>query len=181
MAPVASQSVVAGRTILTAASESGSTVIVQPMLLPFTCRFASFTVPPSTVKAWYRRVLKLSLNSSLNRIWKVNASVPLWLSGLDSRLTVSSDGAATTSPVAALVSVFFVARVVGKAHLHLDGLALVGVNQGCSWFRGVLDVRVRSCRRSVSTGSCTNRWSTRRCPRCRMCWPSGSPPPAPSR
>ena len=51
MAPVASQSVVAGRAILTAAFEFGSTVIVQPMLLPFTCRLACFTVPPSTVVA----------------------------------------------------------------------------------------------------------------------------------
>ena len=51
MAPVTPQSVVAGRTISTSALEAGSTVIVQPMLLPFTCLCAFFTVPPTTVKA----------------------------------------------------------------------------------------------------------------------------------
>ena len=39
-------------------------------------------------------------------------------------------GRAATVAVAALVSALVVARVVGEANLHLDGVALVGVYQG---------------------------------------------------
>ena len=51
-------------------------------------------------------------------------------------------GAAATASVAALVSVSFVALVVGEAHLHLDGLALVGVGQGVGRAGSACDFRV---------------------------------------
>ena len=41
-------------------------------------------------------------------------------------------GAADTASVAALVSVSSCAAVVGKGHLHFDGLAFVGIGQGVS-------------------------------------------------
>ena len=57
MAPWSPQSVVTGRTTVTSALESGSTVIRQRILLGLSSRCAVFTAPPVTVKAWSRRVL----------------------------------------------------------------------------------------------------------------------------
>ena len=57
MAPCASQSVVAGRVIVTSPLESGLTTISHRRFLPLTSRRAPVTVPPSTVKAWSRIVV----------------------------------------------------------------------------------------------------------------------------
>ena len=56
IASVASQSAGTGRTTVTLAAESGVTVIVQTMLLPWVSRWALATSPPVTLKAWSRRV-----------------------------------------------------------------------------------------------------------------------------
>ncbi len=57
IAPVASQSVVAGSTMATVPSPDGLTCISQRTFLPFSSRLAFTTSPPVTVKAWSRRVL----------------------------------------------------------------------------------------------------------------------------
>ena len=55
-APWASQSVVTGSRMVTAALEFGRTCISHRMLLPRCRRLALTTSPPVTVKAWSRRV-----------------------------------------------------------------------------------------------------------------------------
>ena len=57
IAPSASQSVVAGRTIVTSPLPSGSTVISHRMLLGLSSRWALRTSPPDTVNAKSLRVL----------------------------------------------------------------------------------------------------------------------------
>ena len=57
MAPCASQSVVAGRVIVTSPLESGLTTISHRRFLPLTSRRAPVTEPPVTVKAWSRIVV----------------------------------------------------------------------------------------------------------------------------
>ena len=49
-APSALQSVVTGKTTVTAAAEPGVTVMVHPMLLPWVIRLTLFTVPPQGIK-----------------------------------------------------------------------------------------------------------------------------------
>ena len=57
IAPSASHSSVVGRVMMTAPSPSGATVMRQRVLLPFVIRSALLTVAPSTVNAWFLRVL----------------------------------------------------------------------------------------------------------------------------
>ena len=55
--PSAVSTAPAGRRIVTAAGESGSTVIVHPSLLPCCRRWAFRTAPPVTVNAASRNVV----------------------------------------------------------------------------------------------------------------------------
>ena len=103
IAPVASQSVVAGSTMVTSLLEFGLTCISHLAFPPFSSRFALTTLPPVTVNAWSRRVLKLKLclSSSLNRSSKVNFFRPSWESGAPWMVAVSG---CVTAAVASLVS-----------------------------------------------------------------------------
>ena len=81
MAPWAVQSVVASRAIVTSESDSGSTVISQPRLLPGSNLLAPVTVPSVTENAWSLSVRKPTETSSLNRSSKVKEFCPSWDAG----------------------------------------------------------------------------------------------------
>ena len=102
IAPETPHSRPAGSVIVTAASESGRTVILNRSRRPST-RLPPVTRPPVTANASSRSDRELMPMSSLNATRKWNPPSPRCSAGMPSKLAVSGTGRAATASVAALV------------------------------------------------------------------------------